>query len=660
MQDSARRFAEFLGANGRSLSPTEIREILNGVEIENWAEIDRWTPTFSGKTVTIAGETFSRFHWSIDTRRFCPGCLAESAHHRTWWDLTFMRRCPFHDMDLIDTDPSGAKLRWWHPVIDRAVGGAPLARRGVPRADPLPGTWEAYVLGRLGLASRCQVEGLDFPSRDGAAVGQCSLGIDQCFDAVLLLGRMGIGGRSRLTPEIGSGGMDLTDDIAAGFRILAGGRPAIEKCVRDVIDGCPPGSFGPEETLGWTYNWILFRDRRRMAVVFEPIFAMAMADGRYGRSVGDFGVGCEAGRRMKMEEAASALGKSLNRTKEILATRNIGVPGRGDRAWVTAITPDVIDALVAERERVVSVADAAARLGISDSGVGDLVKAGLLETVPDRWLTDDPHRNPVMRADVESLLLSTMALVPEYGGDVTTFRLFEVAERVGVDVAVIVDDLRAGVIKPVGRLRNVENLSGILVRSSRVPLNHVLMRVLRAPAGALRKAADDGEITHAEAAMFLGATKGTVQALKFAGLVRYARRGSEGFLDPLSKSSVVALAEDHAPASVYAGAMGCNPDVVAKRLRKKGVREALAGCDHGFGTTVALYHRVDARDALGLAADPEADVGLYPPFWTGFDRYLRDTGSTYRVSRHDHNMARLVSICAKWRTEIEIAGEGSS
>ncbi len=152
-------------------------------------------------------------------------------------------------------------------------------------------------------------------------------------------------------------------------------------------------------------------------------------------------------------------------------------------------------------------------------------------------------------------------------------------------------------------------------------------------------------------------TARTVRALKFATLIRYAREGAEGLFDPLSKSSVVALAEEYAPASVYADTMGCNPDVVTKRLRKEGVPEALTGCDHGCGKTVALFRRVEARDALGLAADPEADVGLYPSFWTGFDRYLSDTGSTYRVFRQEGNTARLVSNCVKWRAEIEIADD---
>ncbi len=153
------------------------------------------------------------------------------------------------------------------------------------------------------------------------------------------------------------------------------------------------------------------------------------------------------------------------------------------------------------------------------------------EATPDRWLTDDHHRNPVMRSDVESLLLSTMSLVPEsYRSDVTTFRLFEVAERVGVDVAMIVDDLRAGVIKPANRLPDAEDLSGILVRSSGVPLNHVLMRVLRAPAGALRKAADDEEITHAEAASALSQTEDS----RASENVRFWRHGPD-CLPPLAR-----------------------------------------------------------------------------------------------------------------------------
>ena len=150
-QTSTRSYAEDLGIQGRYLQPVECRAILSKVPIGNWDEVDRWTPIFQNKTVTIAGEVISAEHWTMSGRRFCPACLAESAHHRTWWDLTFMVRCPFHDLDLMRNDSSGNAIGWGYPSIDTTPKGERLSRFGVPRKDEPDDGWEAYVLGRLGL-----------------------------------------------------------------------------------------------------------------------------------------------------------------------------------------------------------------------------------------------------------------------------------------------------------------------------------------------------------------------------------------------------------------------------------------------------------------------------------------------------------------------------
>lgn len=54
------------------------------------------------------------FRTDFPSRRMCPGCLSESAHHRIWWDLAIMSVCPVHGTLLLGACPSCRKpLRWW-------------------------------------------------------------------------------------------------------------------------------------------------------------------------------------------------------------------------------------------------------------------------------------------------------------------------------------------------------------------------------------------------------------------------------------------------------------------------------------------------------------------------------------------------------------------
>ena len=46
-------------------------------------------------------------------RRACPSCLAESPHHRCWWDIQVVSACPAHGLALVDRCyRCDAPLRW--------------------------------------------------------------------------------------------------------------------------------------------------------------------------------------------------------------------------------------------------------------------------------------------------------------------------------------------------------------------------------------------------------------------------------------------------------------------------------------------------------------------------------------------------------------------
>lgn len=159
---SARVYAESIGFNGRSLQPTELLVWMRSMNLPNMHLVEAATPTFDGNDVTIMGQTMRKKQWSIERRRFCPACLAESPHHRTWWDIVPFRCCPFHGMDLVSTDAYGDEVSWWWPSFETSSSHVPMRQFGVPRAEELPMILETYILMRLGVVEKDR----DYPVLD--------------------------------------------------------------------------------------------------------------------------------------------------------------------------------------------------------------------------------------------------------------------------------------------------------------------------------------------------------------------------------------------------------------------------------------------------------------------------------------------------------------
>jgi TniQ len=159
-QLSAAAVANLFGLNGRNLQPSECLDFATCLPVENKERLLAATPMVSSKTVTMFGETFRRCDWSITKRYFCPGCLAEDAYHRSFWDLVAFRHCPFHDEPLRCVDRSGHTVPWWSPSFERSPTGYPITsdREGV---SSVPLSIESYILGRLGLITRVPISLLD-------------------------------------------------------------------------------------------------------------------------------------------------------------------------------------------------------------------------------------------------------------------------------------------------------------------------------------------------------------------------------------------------------------------------------------------------------------------------------------------------------------------
>lgn len=159
---SVRQYAESLGFNGRDINPSELLYWMKSLNLGNIRYAEAATPIFQGNDVIIMGQTMRRKQWSVYRRRFCPACLAESPHHRTWWDIAPFRHCPFHGLDLVSSDDDGCEVSWWWPSFETSPNLKPILRYGVPKATRLPMILETYILMRLGVVEKDR----DYPVLD--------------------------------------------------------------------------------------------------------------------------------------------------------------------------------------------------------------------------------------------------------------------------------------------------------------------------------------------------------------------------------------------------------------------------------------------------------------------------------------------------------------
>jgi len=243
-QLSASVVASSFGLNGRDLQPSECFDFAMSFPVENKERLLSATPTVNTTTVTMFGEAFRRRDWSIDRRYFCPGCLAEDAYHRSYWDLVVFRHCPFHDLPLRCVDTSGHAVPWWSPSFEHSPFGNPIAeyRRRLSSVGP---SIESYTLGRLGL-----IEKLPVPILDNLTT------FVNVFSAIEFAGKLVLGGRRETRPSLAALGKDSV--TRAGFDLLQKGDDAIVQTLANLAaDTSARGTRrhgGLEFLFGWAYH----------------------------------------------------------------------------------------------------------------------------------------------------------------------------------------------------------------------------------------------------------------------------------------------------------------------------------------------------------------------------------------------------------------------
>lgn len=307
---------------------------------------------------------------NFGVRRLCPGCLAESKHHRFWWDIRSISTCPRHGLKLVDRCDcaADARLGWRSGGLLHCsrCGSRGLRPAAVP-ADPMVLRTDSYLLSRLGAGDTDPVPVLDAL---------------RLKDVCLTLERVGSASRgySREWQSAASAGVSLESVQALGFQILADG--GLDDVLTRIYDGFIAAGGRPEQGFSSCYGWFYQWFNHKRGVKFSPILAQAFLHHGAARFpiVPKSGLGTLSApkrKKLSLKAAAAVCGASL------WTMRNIGIAlgvTRVEKKSGSQISfpVEVVEGLAADLKRACSLLEAKRKLGIGGKVLHQLVQERLL------------------------------------------------------------------------------------------------------------------------------------------------------------------------------------------------------------------------------------------------------------------------------------------
>ena len=550
--------------------------------------------------------------------------------------------------------------------VSKPIDSEKLSRAGLKRIGEDVGTWEAYVLGRMGLARARPLRGIDVadPGWPEGLDGFVPSTLDEVLDVVVLLGRLAIGGWSRTAPDVGSGKVPSREVIEAGFGCVSGGQVEVDRLVGRVVASAPTDVFGFEDLIGWVTHWLQADDRRRAGLVMRAIVRAIRDDGRFASTFSDLFPDVQ-GRGVSATDVSRTLDVSRSTSRRILAQAGLlQVSKHAGRERIRRRVGDADDvaALVVDlRTNLLSKDEASKRLGVDPDAVTKLVAAGHLVGTSRRWSADGQRAPTVRRESVEALLDATVSQVG-ISDRKGLMPLLDAASSVNADIAEVISGIVSGSIKVAGRLPDRQGLSSLLASSLSVPLDHPLMLSLRHPQ---RTRVEDlgGGVTRTEAANALGVPPGTVAALVRAGHLVPVPGTKEGQRQPITTESLRRVDDEFVTAAACAKEFGFegSPSALSLLLRKADVPDVLDQVRRDMGGKVTAFYpremasmavtRHVSSDRAGTTST-KAQGRVMADFWQGFDEFLRSARSSFRVRSSDGRSARLRTNCSRWRSEL--------
>lgn len=383
--DNAERLAGHCGVEHGYPRPRDILMALRVLPLREADRLEKWTPIVESTAVSLAGETFRRADWSVAERRYCPTCLIESSHHRAWWDLKIIKRCPRHDQPLTNARPDGGWLSWKDTDFVRLSGE--LARRGssaAPKSICSGTSFDGYVLGRLGAWPAATASWLD------------ELSLADVSDVVRWIGRLTIGGWRPDAPVIGTQGFNDEHVLTEGYEVARAGEQAVVRLLSKIGSSCPDRIRTLQNSFGWLYQTLIAVNKREGAgqmldLLRQAADALGVTGLRYRYQIAN---------RLVFTRSDVATVARLPKGSVPNLARAAGLHRHAitDDSGRYCFNRAQLDLMLSTLANSFSRTDAARRVGVDQGSFDRLARAGMFGTVIKRCANDDRQDRFTMKA----------------------------------------------------------------------------------------------------------------------------------------------------------------------------------------------------------------------------------------------------------------------
>ena len=331
------------------------------------------SPTVTPAGARILSDEVKRTQFSVQHRRWCSACLAQSDHHRVWWDLPAFVACPEHGIRISEACGCDRRPRWKKSFPTRC------SKHHDFRLSPK----EQATAAELGLSAFVR-DRLMGERHGGPQILSPAPTLGDALDLLNILGLASLSARGGTGPSPRGGGRGAI--ATEGFRIAsdwpASGIEMLDRLIW-VPEELSIQGWGLARAYGPFYSWL---KKAGSTPLHAPVRALLIEHAR--RNVRRkprtriLGVDVPNWPGVTSTQAAARWGVSFERFRRVATAMGL-LPDedmRGRPAWlressIQDLAPVIRDART--RDQV------AAELGIAPHVCASLIRAGIVPSIVD-------------------------------------------------------------------------------------------------------------------------------------------------------------------------------------------------------------------------------------------------------------------------------------
>ncbi|MBN9598742.1 MAG: TniQ family protein [Afipia sp.] len=394
------------------------------------------------------------------SRRLCPGCVADSAHHRFWWDLKFVTTCPEHYMKLVDVCSCGEKLSWKDVRIAkcRHCENGNVASLPKTRANHDVQTMDKWVLARLGIGQSGPVPILD------------KMSLTHALDTMGRIGALDFGGYRKNWVQPRDFEIPEAEVRARGFRILHESRldAVLDKVYEEFMRSKPSATASVHSAYGWFGRWFTSRKSENFSKGIAEII-IANASRKFQVQRGTFPTLVrQAPTSLTLTEASRNIGVRRETLRDLLEIDG-KVRKEKRRGSPVAIANDDVARIARDYVSAVSLRQLAPLLGVGTCSTRMLHNA---KEVPE-WILGgkfgEKRRYRFRQADIAKWVDDLIGEVPMIESAPNDgILLAETPFRKIFPIVALVQAIRDRRITVIGRLNGKPKFGGAILRTADV------------------------------------------------------------------------------------------------------------------------------------------------------------------------------------------------